>query len=402
MRIYTRVVIDMATSTVLEADSYEYDGPVAECKKGGKKPKTPDPKVVSDLQTQSNQQTAAYNAALNRVNTYTPQGSSVFNQTGTDASGAPIYEQRITLTPDAQALYEQQQAQSRQLGDIAGGMMDAIGSTYSQPLDTSAAPALFGADDLLAARQQTQDALYDRQAAYLDPQWANRDTAFRSQMANQGIAEGSEAWRNAIDDESRARSFDYAQARNDAILAGQGEMTALSDMARGNRAMTLDELYRARSQPLNEFNALRSASQVDMPQFDGAAQATAANTDVAGNYWNAFDADMAKYNASQAASNNLMSGMFGLGSAAITAAPFFSDARLKENVIPVGELPGGTNLYEYEFKADPTNARQVGVMAQEVERTQPGAVSTDRKTGMKKVDYAKVLARAMQEAGRGA
>ncbi len=90
MKIYTRVVIDMATSDVLEADSYEYSGPVAECKKGGKRPKTPDPKVVSDLQTQSNQQTAAYNAALNRVNTYTPQGSSVFSQTGTDASGAPI------------------------------------------------------------------------------------------------------------------------------------------------------------------------------------------------------------------------------------------------------------------------------------------------------------------------
>lgn len=399
MRIYTESVSvwDAAQGRYVSDDAasrwFEHDGPVAECKKGGKRPKTPDPAVVSDLQTQSNQQTAAYNAALNRVNTYTPQGSSVFSQTGTDASGAPIYEQRVTLTPDAQALYEQQQAQSRQLGTIAGGMMDSIGSTYSRPVDTSAAPKLFGADDLLDARQQTQDALYNRQAAYLDPQWAQRDTAFRSQMANQGIVEGSEAWRNALDDESRARSFDYAQARNDSILAGQGEMTALSDLSRGNRAQTLNEIYTARAQPLNEFNALRSASQVDMPQFDGAAQSNMANTDVAGNYWNAFDAQMAKYNAAQQGANNLMSGVFGLGSAVLSnPALKFSDERLKENIEPIGALPDGTMAYEYSYRGDPT--RHAGVMAQEVERTQPGAVVT-HPSGYKMVDYAQVLARAM-------
>ena len=85
MKIYTRVVIDMATSAVLEADWYEYDGPVAECKgKGGKAPKAPDPNVVSAAQTRSNQDTASYNAALNRTNTYTPAGSSEFTVTGTD------------------------------------------------------------------------------------------------------------------------------------------------------------------------------------------------------------------------------------------------------------------------------------------------------------------------------
>jgi hypothetical protein len=34
-KIYTKVVIDMATSTVIEEESYEHDGPVAECKGGG-------------------------------------------------------------------------------------------------------------------------------------------------------------------------------------------------------------------------------------------------------------------------------------------------------------------------------------------------------------------------------
>lgn len=399
MKVYTRVVIDMATSAVLEADWYEYDGPVAECKKGGKAPKAPDPNVVSQAQTQSNQDTAAFNAALNRTNTYTPMGSSEFTVTGTDASGAPIYRQDVKLAPDAQALYDQQMAQSRELGNTAQNMLGRVDESLSTPLDTSKAPKLFGADDLLGARQQTQDALYNRHAAYLDPQWQQREEQFRTRMANQGITEGNEAWQNAKFDEDRARSFDYGRARESAIAGALPEMAFLSDTARGNRAMTLEEMYRERAQPLNEFNALRSSSQVDMPQFEGAANVNSANTDVSGNMWNAYQANLDRYNAQQAGANNVMSGLFGLGSAAITAAPFFSDERLKENIEQVGKLPGGPNLYEYEMKGDPSDTRQVGVMAQEVERTQPGAVINDP-SGFKKVDYAKVLAKAMRNGGR--
>ena len=150
-------------------------------------------------------------------------------------------------------------------------------------------------------------------------------------------------------------------------------MGLLSDMARGNRGLSMQELYAQRALPLNEFNALRSSSQVDMPQFQGAANSTMANTDVAGNYWNAFDANMAKYNAAQAQQNNIMSGAFGLGSAAMQAAPFMmlSDERLKEDIEPIGELPGGGMAYEYSYKFDPSRTRHAGVMAQELERTDP-------------------------------
>lgn len=319
MKVYTRVVIDMATSEVLEADSYEYDGPIAECKKGGKAPKAPDPNVVSQAQTQSNQETAAYNAALNRTNTYTPAGSSEFTVTGTDASGAPIYRQDVKLAPDAQALYDQQMAQSRQLGNIAQNMMGRVGENYAQPLDTSSAPKLYGADDLLAARQQAQDALYNRQTDYLDPQWQQREEQFRTRMANQGITEGNEAWQNAKFDEDRARSFDYGQARDAAIGAGAAETGMLADISGRQRAQTMQELYANRALPLNEFNALRSSSQVDMPQFEGAANVNSANTDVSGNMWNAYQAQLDRYNAQQAQSNAIMSGLFGLGSAGIGA-----------------------------------------------------------------------------------
>ena len=435
MRIYTKAVsywddaLGRYVTDEAASEWYDYEGPIAEAKKGGKAPKAPDPNVVSAAQTQSNQDTAAFNAALNRVSTYTPAGSSVFTQTGTDTSGAPIYRQDVTLSPDAQAQYEQEMAQNRQLGNIAGGMMNRIEQNFGQPMDTANLPALtgqvdtnglpqlFGAEDLMGARQQVQDALYNRQAAYLDPQWASRDNAFRTRMANQGVVEGSEAWRNAIDDESRARTFDYERAREAAITGGGNEMSLLSGIASGNRgqlfgerqtnaglsnaarAQGMNELYAARALPLNEFNALRSAGQVDMPQFEGAQPVNMANTDVSGNMWNAYNANMQRYNAQQQQGNNIMSGLFGLGAAALSnpAMLALSDERLKENVEKVGRLPGGPNVYEYEFKADPTNTREIGVMAQEVERTQPDAVMRDPKTGYRKVNYAKVLARAMKE-----
>ena len=54
-----------------------------------------------------------------------------------------------------------------------------------------------------------------------------------------------------------------------------------------------------------------------MPQFDGAAPANSASTDVSGNMWNAYQANLDRWNAQQAGTNNIMSGLFGLGSAAL-------------------------------------------------------------------------------------
>lgn len=66
------------------------------------------------------------------------------------------------------------------------------------------------------------------------------------------------------------------------------------------------------------------------------------------------------------------------------AASSFSDRRLKENIVKVGEK-GTINIYEFNFKGDET--RYQGVMADEVKAVMPHAVSTDSLTGYLKVDY---------------
>lgn len=70
-----------------------------------------------------------------------------------------------------------------------------------------------------------------------------------------------------------------------------------------------------------------------------------------------------------------------------------SDRRLKEDLEPVGTLFDGTPVYGYRYKGAP--AYHIGLMAQDVERTTPGAVIEIN--GYKAVDY-----RAATEASRRA
>jgi hypothetical protein len=61
----------------------------------------------------------------------------------------------------------------------------------------------------------------------------------------------------------------------------------------------------------------------------------------------------------------------------------FSDERLKEDIEPVGELYDGASVYRYRYKGDPTP--RIGLLAQEVEQTNPDAVI--EVGGFKAVDY---------------
>lgn len=60
-----------------------------------------------------------------------------------------------------------------------------------------------------------------------------------------------------------------------------------------------------------------------------------------------------------------------------------SDKRMKENIQAVGKLNDGQTVYRYNFKGDPKT--QIGLLAQEVEESKPGAVTQVK--GLKMVDY---------------
>lgn len=94
-------------------------------------------------------------------------------------------------------------------------------------------------------------------------------------------------------------------------------------------------------------------------------------------------AEVAKANAETAASGNLWGGLLG----AATAAAKFSDRRLKCRITRLGSV-GKYGWYLFSYIWAPWK-RHVGVMADEVERINPGAVLRHW-TGFKMVEYGKL------------
>ena len=72
--------------------------------------------------------------------------------------------------------------------------------------------------------QGTTDALYQANTQYLNPQFAQAQSKLESQLANQGITRGSEAYNNAMLNFNNQKQQAYTDARNQAI--GQGTAAA--------------------------------------------------------------------------------------------------------------------------------------------------------------------------------
>lgn len=85
--------------------------------------------------------------------------------------------------------------------------------------------SLYG--DLGTGRKSVEDALYAKATARLDPQFDRREEALRGRLVNQGLTEGDEAYRRAMQDLGFERTDAYGQAMNTATAAGGQEQSRL-------------------------------------------------------------------------------------------------------------------------------------------------------------------------------
>jgi hypothetical protein len=101
-----------------------------------------------------------------------------------------------------------------------------------------------------------------------------------------------------------------------------------------------------------------------------------------------YKAEAANYSsmASAAKSSAAGSGLGGIVSLAASAFAFFSDDRLKEGAVLIERRRDGVGIWEFNYKGSDQRFR--GVMASEVERIYPRAVTYEG--GMRKVDYARI------------
>ncbi len=261
-------------------------------------PPAPDYTAAANATAQGNLQAAQAAAAANRVNQTTPYGTLTYKESGKDSQGNPMWTAETALSPEQQQILDYQNKTSIGLGSIQNQGLDYVKNMLSQPFDTSKLPA-----EMINAGQTAQDALMSR----LNPTFDKRQAALETQMANQGIARGTEAWKNA--------QTDLDQARNDASL-----QAALQGMGIGQQArqQSLQEQSFLRNEPINTLNAVRSGSQVQGPSFVNVPQqAATTGPDLMGAANAGYQAQLGAANAQNANSSNLFGGLMGLGGAAL-------------------------------------------------------------------------------------
>lgn len=333
--------------TLLRLGRYWFDKPDP--------PAAPDYVGAAQQQGVANLEAARTNTRLGRPNEYTPIGSRTWIDQGNDQ-----WQSNINLSPEMQGLFDQQNRISKYQGDVGEASLSRISDTFGTPFDVAGLPTVYTPND---ARRS---ALADAMMARLDPRLAREEDALRTRLANQGIMQGSDAYGRELETINQKRNDAAIQAD---IAAGQqlAQQYGLEESAR-NRAV--QEQAFLRNLPLAELNALRTGAQPQMPTFQAYGQGQTQAAPIFAATQAGYQGQLDAYNAQAAQQGNLMSGLFGLGSAAIGA---FSDRRLKRQIRRIGALPSGLPVYRFRYV---WGAPAVGVMADEAAALFPAAVST--------------------------
>ncbi len=238
-------------------------------------PSPPDPMETAQAQGQMNKETAIAQYGLGATNQITPTGNLTYEQTGMWPDETPHYTATQTLSPNQQALLTGGENLSLGMLNVAGNQLGNVSDTLSQPLDLS--------------NSATESYLFNLGRTQLDPYYEDQQAALETQLANQGLAPGSEGYQTSMDNFAKQE----ADAYNNLLLSGH--QTATND------------ILTQRQEPLNELSALMAGGQVQQPNFQQTPQPGVTPVDYTGLVNQQYQAELQN-------SQNMMGGLFGLGS----------------------------------------------------------------------------------------
>lgn len=219
----------------------------------------------------------------------------------------PQFSSKITLSPQEQAIFDQNQALRTRL---TGAASDAL----STPFDLSGLPSDYN--------KTVADAMYNRSTSMLDPQWDQTETRRRNSLLNSGFSVGDTGYTKAYQDFDRNKSAAYGDARDRATLLG-------AQQGQQDRQQAINEMLLKRNEPLQEL-AAANGSAPQIPNFGstnvgansqgadllGATSAQAgANNDI-------YNAKMGNYNSTMGTVGGL-AGMAGMLAAMAPAGSMF-------------------------------------------------------------------------------
>lgn len=461
---------------------------------GSKAPSAPDPGISAEAQYDWGTRAAAYNKALNLGNYQNPFGGQTSYISSYDpATGAPIYSTNVNVNPylqnsinsilgslpntgvqnaqneaainnlvnqsqyfTNQTGYPMQQmaqqqanilgltpsaqnyiAQQNQLYNLTSGLAPQYQNLQGQYANLS---KQLNQGQALDAQRQGQQAAYAAQTQYLDPRFAQQQESTEAKLAAQGLAPGSQAYQNAMQQFNAQKQQAYSDAANQAVMTGsqlgaqnlqnqlagiqaQSGLLGAQQGVLGNIGNVYGQMGQSNAQNMGflgqlggmygdvanlagqQMGALQGANQMlgmqagllqqrqqtqqmpyaqlqslagFIPGMQGIGGANVSAPDYAGLLNNQYQSQLGQYNASQQSRNQMLGG---LGTAAILG--FMSDRRLKKNIKRIGNWDG-TPVYSYEYIFG--GPRQIGVMAQEAP-----AHAVSSACGVLMVNYSKLF-----------
>lgn len=322
----------------------------------GSAPKAPDPYKQAEAQRQENAYTSQYNTIGSNANQYTPYGTitnspgaqiPIYDDKGNVTGYGTQWNQTTSLSPQEQAIFNQEQANRGSLQGFAGQQLSTLSNTLGKAFNTAGLPEW----QLYEKGPELQQAKYegtDRKAIE-DAMMASTRRAVEpvnqaqdAQLAARGMgapgsnagykidqARGdvmSEAGRNAYlasGAESRAaagESRNVAEFMNKILQQGWLNKNLKADQQNTVRGGMFGERQQERNQIVNELAALMGGGQVMVPQATAFQGSQTNPFDIAG-------AIQTKYSQDQQAYQNKQSGLFGLLGAGLSIAnPFLGAA----------------------------------------------------------------------------
>lgn len=236
---------------------------------------------------------------------------------------------------------------------------NTLKTTYGQQMQ-SVLGNLFGGSN---ADKQAADSVFKAFSDRYQPVFERQSNHLQDRLVNQGIPVGSEAYSRAMSDMSQTQNDALQQAAYQSVQAGQ--------QARNNEIANNLSIFSAFN-PLNHYTG--STAQGNTSMYD-----------------NAYKSQLAQFQAQQKAEKNMANGWLNLGTQAglgvvgmLPDSWLRSDARIKENLRPVGQLFNGLTVYAFNFPGEQTT--RIGLVAQEVQQLIPEAV-TETDEGLLAVNY---------------
>lgn len=317
-------------------------------------PKPTPPRETSAAATGTNISTGIANAWLTNLDEYGPDGSRVFNQTGSESITDP-YTGKTYTVPRFGVTTNLSDAQKAIKGqnDTASLNLSTLGANLSGTLGNQLK------DNFKLGNEAVEGRLMELGSKRLDPMFARRDEDLRTRLANQGIKVGSEAYAREMEGLGQQQNDAY----NQLLLMGRGQAS--------NELLTEDNAR------INQISALMSGGQVSQPNFQsGVGVGAVPTTDNASIIANNDAARANAWSQKQAAMGSAIGGLGGLFS--------LSSPEAKTDKKKIAETKGGMGIYSFKYKGSPKT--EVGLMANQVAKKRPEAVRK-RPDGLMEVRY---------------